>query len=334
VSLTGLPLLLLSLLASGGAFALTIWGWRRGGWWRPVTRTVGILACDALVLFTAGLLVNRSLEIFPSWPALFNQHHAAPPPTVVADPSTRLDVWLHSRAVEGTHNGLVFEWRPTGSAAWHLSIAPVVYVPPRYFTATAARFPVVLVVASTKAGPAQGAWDPHKINLLVPRGDAEVNPAVIVFLRTDHPDEALLTHVLPKVLDADLRTAARGWAMISIGPTAAAGFGALAQDPVRFWSAVAVADGLDGLPKELARPHALLAGQATLIIVGSAAPGHHVGSPAPVPSPGSSAPGQSRVEVVARADARLPAALHWVYQLMPAPLVAPVTGPVDPNAPR
>src|SRR5438270_71629 len=141
---------------------------------------------------TAGLVVNRSLEIFPSWSALFNRHHAAPAPTVVADPTTRLDVWLHTRAVEGARNGLVFEWRPAGVGTWHLTAAPIIYVPPRYFTATAARFPVVVVVAPTRAGPAQGAWDPRKINQVVTHADSEVNSACFVVLRSDYQDVTVL----------------------------------------------------------------------------------------------------------------------------------------------
>jgi hypothetical protein len=240
VSLTGVPLLVLSSLAALGVLAGTVWFWRGTAWWRPVVRAAGILACEALVLFTAGLVVNRSLEIFPSWSALFNRHKAAPPPTVVADPGTRLDVWLHSRAVEGARNGLVFEWRPAGAAAWHLAAAPVIYVPPRYFTATALRFPVVLVVAPSHAGPAQGGWDPHKLNQVLPHADAEVNPAVLVFLRTDHPDETVLTHVVPAQLDEDLRAAARGWAVVGVDGDAGAAFAALHREPLRFWFAVAL----------------------------------------------------------------------------------------------
>src|SRR5205823_2925543 len=234
-----------------------------------------------------GLVVNRSLEIFPSWSALFNRHHAAPPPTVVADATARLDVWLHARAVEGARNGLVFEWRPGGVGSWHLAAAPVIYVPPRYFTATAARFPVVVVVAPTRAGPAQGAWDPRKINQVVPHADAEVNPAVLVFLRTDHPDETVLTEVLPGQLDEDLRTAARGWAVVGVG--ADAGFTALARDPLRFWFAVAI----DGAPRPA--PPDELAWQATLSII-------------------ERPPGHGSVQVVARPEDRLPAAFQWVYR--------------------
>ncbi|OLB81610.1 MAG: hypothetical protein AUI14_02750 [Actinobacteria bacterium 13_2_20CM_2_71_6] len=320
MSLTGLPLLVLSIVASAGAFVLTIWSWQRGGPWRVVVRTLGVLLCEALVLFSTGLVVNRALgDLFPSWSALLNQDRAAPPPTVVAAPATKLDAWLHGRAVEGAHNGLVFEWKPTGEAGWHLSAPPVIYVPPEYFSATSAHFPVVLVVAPAKSGPAQGAWDPNKINLLVPRGNDDATPAVIVFLRTDHPDEPLLSRVLPKFLDGDLRTAARGWGVIGIGSDAAVGLDVLTEEPLRFWSAVAVADATGDLPKAVTKARAYLEWQAALTIAPGAA--------------GKNQPGQSRVEVVARVDARLPAALRWVYGLLPAPLTAPVTGPVDPNAP-
>ena len=45
-------------------------------------------------------------------------------------------------------------------------------------------------------------------------------------------------------------------------------------------------------------------------------------------------PGHGSVQVVARPEDRLPAAFQWVYRQLPAPLAAPLTGPVDPNAPR
>jgi hypothetical protein len=332
VALTGLPLLVLSILASLGAFGLTIWSWARGGRWRALTRTAGVLLCEALVLFTTGLVVNRSLDnLFPSWSALFNQDRAAPPPTVVADPTTKLDVWLHGRAVEGTHNGLVFEWHPGGAAAWHLPVPPIIYVPPRYFTATTARFPVVLVVASVKGGPAQAVWDPHKINLLVPRSDDALNPAVIVFLRTDHPDQTMLTRALPKVLDADLRTAARGWGVIGIGANAAVGVDALTEDPVRFWSA-AVVSGLGELPKAVGRPRTFLDWQTMLTVVGGQPAGHPSAPPSPAPNVVNGGPAQTRVEVVAPPPERLPEALRWMYGRLPAPLTPPLTGPVDPKA--
>src|SRR2546421_3410024 len=287
-----------------GAIAGTIWCWGRGGRWRTVVRTAGVLVCEALLLFPAGLIVNRSLDLFPSWSALLDQDKKAPPPTVVADPATKLDTWLHGRAVEGTHNGLVFEWHPSGAAAWHLPAPPVIYVPPRYFSATTARFPVVLVLAPAKAGPAQGAWDPHRINLIVPRSDDAPTPAVIVFLRTDRPDATVLTRTLPRILDGDLRTVSRGWGMIGVDTDAPTGLDALAQDPLRFWSGAAVVAG-DAPPKVQGHPQALLDWQGTLVVGRGHPP-----------------------------DNRLSEALRWVYGRLPAPVTPPLTGPVDPNAPR
>ncbi len=316
MGLTGLPLLVISIIVSLSAVAGTVWFWRGGEWWRPVARTVAILVCEALVLFTTGLAVNRALDIFPSWSTLFHQHRAAPPPTAVADPATRLDDWLRGRTLEGARNGLVFEWRPGGAATWHLSTAPFVYVPPRYFTAKAARFPVVLLVAPAQAGPAQGGWDPHKVSVLVRRADRDVDPAVLVFLRTDHPDDMLIRK-LPEQLDEDLRTSARGWAVVGVGPAAPLAFDALPRDPLRFWAAVAVSETPGGLPKGLATIRADLDGQDTLTIVGG---------------PPSAA--RSGVDVVARPEDRVPHALQWAYRHMPAPLAAPITQPIDPAAPR
>ncbi len=337
MSLTGLPLLVVSILAALVAFAATIWSWHRGRWWRAVTRTIGVLVCEALVLFTVGLLANRSLDIFPSWSALLDQDRKAPPPTVVAaDPTTKLDDWLRTRAVEGTHNGLVFQWRPTDTESWHLTAEPVVYVPPRYFSDRAASFPVVLVVAPGAAGPAQGAWDSHRVNLLVPRSDTDVSPAVIVFLRTDRPDPAVLTAAVPKMLDGDLRTISRGWAVIGIGADGAVGFDALTADPVRFWSAVAVADNTGILPKGVDKARGFLDWQSALSVEGEGRPERpdHGRPPVEPSTTPSGSPGVvAGVEMVAQVDARLPAALRWAYSRLPAPVAPPVAGPVDPNAP-
>jgi hypothetical protein len=92
--------------------------------------------------------------------------------------------------------------------------------------------------------------------------------------------------------------------VIGIGADAAGGLDTLAQDPVRFWSGAAVVDDTE-LTKVAGHPHALLDWQGTLVV----SRGHAV-------------------------QDRLPDALHWTYGRLPAPLTPPVTGPVDPNAPR
>ena len=300
MSLTGRPLLVLSTLCLLGALAATIWYWQRGGRWQVPMRTTGILLSEALLLWTGGLVANHALgDLFPSWSALLGQEErVAPPPTIVADPATRLDVWLHARALEGAHHGLVFEWKPAGAASWHLPVAPVIYVPPRYFTAPGLRFPVVLVVAPTAAGPGQSGWDPHKINLLVPRADSDGTPAILVFLRADRPDEQLLTQTLPGRLDGDLRVSARGWALIGVGTDGGVGPVGLTRAPLRFWSAVQVPEDGRPVPHVSGGLPAYLDWQASWTVPGS------------TPAPG-----------------RLPAALRWAYGRLPAPLAAPLTGP-------
>src|SRR5439155_3773552 len=132
-----------------------------------------------------------------------------------------------------------------------------------------------------KAGPAEGGWAPHKINLIVPKSDDATTPAVIVFLRTDHVAPAVLTRTLPQVLDGDLRTTTRAWGVVGVDGDAAAGLDALVQDPLRFWSAAAVVEDA-AVPKAVSHQRALLDWQGTLIV----GKGHP-------------------------ADARLSDALHW-----------------------
>ena len=67
MSLTGLPLLLLSACATVLVTAATIRLWRRR---RPAVRIAGVLLIEALVVLTAGLEVNRNEQFYPSWQAL------------------------------------------------------------------------------------------------------------------------------------------------------------------------------------------------------------------------------------------------------------------------
>jgi hypothetical protein len=286
-----------------------------------------------LTLFAGGVVVNHALgDLFPSWSALIAPDRAAPP--VVADTATTLDVWLQSRASEGARNGLVFDWKPAGAADWHLAGSPTIYVPSAYFTATSARFPVVVVVAPSKDGPAQGAWDTRKVNVLVPRSGDGVTPAVLVFLRVDHPDPILLTQTLPQRLDQDLRTSPRGWGVIGVAVDATVALQALNLQPLRFWSAAAVADQTGRLPQAAAAPHTYLDWQGALTIVGgtssSKAPGRPGSASPKAPGhPGAAEEANLRapVKTIPRADARLPAALDWICRRLPAPLAVPLTGP-------
>ena len=67
MSLTGLPLLLLSAFVTVLVTAATVWSWRRG---RLAARIAGVLLIEGLFVFTAGLVVNRGQQFYPSRAAL------------------------------------------------------------------------------------------------------------------------------------------------------------------------------------------------------------------------------------------------------------------------
>jgi hypothetical protein len=65
------------------------------------TRTVSILACEAVGLFTLGVVTNRTLDLYPSWAAL-----------------------LHARDLSGGKHGVTFAWEPPGWTGWGLAQPP------------------------------------------------------------------------------------------------------------------------------------------------------------------------------------------------------------------
>jgi hypothetical protein len=214
VALTGLPLLVLAVVASLSVLYLTIRHWSRG----VVVRVVGLLCVEALVLFTAGLVVNRAFDdLFPSWTALLHQDTVPAPPPEAAT-SARLDGWLRGR------DSRTFDWTPAGERYWPLLQPPVVVVPAAYLSLAAQRFPVVVVVSPQ---PPEVVADPP-------------TPAVLVWLRADRLDVSLLTRTLPAALEADLRVSSGGWAAVGVGTDGAVGFDALAKDSARYRSAAAV----------------------------------------------------------------------------------------------
>jgi hypothetical protein len=330
VSLIGLPLLVTSIVATLAGFAATVVLWGRGGRLRVPTRTVLILLCEALVIFSAAIVVNRSLDLYPSWSTLVQKAAPPPPPDAVADPATSLEVWLKARATGGATNGLVFDWK-VAEASWHLATAPTVYVPPAYFTSTALRFPVVVVLAGARSGPAQAAWDPHRVAQLAHATGTGANPAVLVFLRLARPAaSALLATQLPGRLDGALRVRQRGWAVIGIGGEAGTGLTALADQPARYWAGAVVADGGAGLSAAIVnRARKLRLDQTVLLVApaGGGLGGSGAGKPSGTAGTGGSADPVTQ-DAVARPDDRLSDALRWAYQELPAPLAAPVTAPV------
>lgn len=214
MALTGLPLLAFAVMACLAVLYLTVRHWSRG----VAVRVVGIVCVEALVLFTAGLVVNRAFgDLFPSWTALLHQDTVPAPPAGAAVPGG-LDGWLRGR------DGRTFAWTPAGARYWPLTEPPTVVVPAGYLAAAAQRFPVVVVVSPDPPGP-------------VP---VPPTPAVLVWLRSARIDANFLTRTLPAALEPDLRVSSRGWAAVGVGADDVVGLDALAKDSSRYRSAAAV----------------------------------------------------------------------------------------------
>lgn len=343
MALTGAPLLVLSFVATLAAAALTVRFWRRGGRSRVLTRAGCVLLCEALALFTAGVAVNDYFDgLYPSWSTLF-QPDATPstPAAIAAGPDTQLDLWLKGHVADAAELGLVFDWQPRELAAWRLPAAPIVYVPPAYFTQADLRFPVVMVIAPSKAGPGQAGWDQATVAALVATSSADPVPAILVFLRVDQAGSAgLIEQDLPAQLDADLRVNGRGWAVVGVGTDAALALSVLAGAPLRYRSTILVAGGDGVLSNQVVlQAHHLPVDQAALLIVGAPAttgPGGSTGgqgggdqvTDAPSGPPDLTGSGVVNLESVTQPAQRLAVALRWAYQQLPAPLRAASPAPL------
>jgi hypothetical protein len=305
VSLTGLPLLVVCWLGTKLVVGLTVIGWRYGGRARVFTRTVSILACEAVALFSLGVVANRALDLYPSWAALL---HPVPRPEAVAAPVVRLDGWLHSRDVRGGRHGVTFTWEPPGWTGWGLAAPPTMSVPQAYFTGSSRHLPVIVVAAPPQDG--------REVLGAVPAA-----PAVVVFLPTDRPAVGAIADQLPYALNLDVRVEPHGWALIGLGSDARPVLAALAQRPERYQDAAVIADGAAPLPAPVLAQVRRGSAQQYLCLVAA--------------EPGAVLPRAVRVLLVAAAPARLAAALRWVDPLLPAPLDPPETGPIGiPPKPR
>jgi hypothetical protein len=313
MSLTGVPLLVFSVLLTLAAAGATVFFWPIGRRWRSLTRTGCVLLTEFLALFTIGLVINRAEDdLYPSWSALFDRVTSGAPPA--GDHySGALDDYLRGRAAEGRTSGVVIDWRPTGWQSWHLAGAPEVFVPPAYFARTDQRFPVVVVVGPAKDGAAQGGWDPRNIKTF--GGTAN---AVLVFLRVDKPDDGdLLGAAVPGRLAADLRVSEHGWAAVGVGTDAGPALDALSTQPGRYRAAALVSDGTGMIGPGTFSGRHFNATQPVLVVAGGI-----TASPDTGRSAQSVTASGGKVQVVTRPDYRVPIALDYLVPLLPAPLAA------------
>jgi lysyl-tRNA synthetase class 2 len=182
VSLTGLPLLLLSACATVLVTAATIRLWRRR---RPAVRIAGVLLIEALVVLTAGLEVNRNEQFYPSWQALAGRTGTG---TVTGT--------VHAGVLDAHLPPGPFRWRPSILSSWRLAGTPVVSLPVDYRERTGVTFPVVLVL---------GATAPHTPDAITVR--------IVPTARTT----AAGLRTLPGALRHDLRASPIGWDVVGGG---------------------------------------------------------------------------------------------------------------------
>ena len=185
MSLTGVPIMVVALVATVVIVTATVLLWSRFGRWRVVGRTAGILLGEALLVLSVGLIANRAEQFYPSWDAL--RGHIGTTATTAPQVAGRLDGTLHSPGVA------TVTWHPAGVVAWHLVAAPTLIVPAGYADRPTVTFPVVVDL-----GSAQRAKD-----------------AVTVHLSPSARTSAASLASLPADLGRDVRVSPRGWVIIA-----------------------------------------------------------------------------------------------------------------------
>jgi hypothetical protein len=235
MTLTGVPLLVTGIVLTVLWCAATVLVWR--GRRRLWLRAVALLVTETLAVLTVAIAANRSLELYPSWAVLLGTEVQTRPVAVTAPaPPTGLEAWLHTRPADKAHT---FSWRPTGHEAWKLPADPVITVPAGYLRDTAARYPVLVVLAPgtppppppphPSTPPKAGAPKLHPPKEKAPKEKPPAppppparpasGPAIVVTVRVDDPVAArpVLETALPEQLARDLRVQPAGWAVAGVG---------------------------------------------------------------------------------------------------------------------
>jgi hypothetical protein len=214
MQITSLPLIIATVLATAGALTGTVLLWHRVRRGRALLRSAGILVCEALLVLSAGLVVNRQEDFYPSWQALAGDTGPA------AATARRAAGSLDAAFGPGT---LRVAWQPPGSAAWRLRSAAQLTVPPRYVS-TGDEFPALIALGGR---PAPG--DLVEVT-------AQPGP-----LTTGLAD-------LPARLAADARVTGQGWVLVTAAAAAPLAVRLAGQEPGRFAALAVVGVPPSGLP--------------------------------------------------------------------------------------
>jgi hypothetical protein len=257
--LTGLSLISVTALLALLVIAGTVLLWSRFGRWRLLTRTVGVVLAEALVVLAIGLVANRSEGFYPSWQALLGDTGTASSTATVA--AGRLDASL-------ANGQSSLPWKPAALPSWHLAGTPTVLLPSDYRGRPSTTYPVVLVLAGSAAEAVTAA-----------SGRAE---GVVTVVAT--PTAATTVAALGEIgvaLGEDVRVTRYGWGLVASTRSAALAAGLVDAVPGRFAGEALIGSGM--------RPHGPAA-FATVRIgpAMSSTPG--VSPSAKPPRPGKSSP--------------------------------------------
>jgi hypothetical protein len=219
MSLTGMPLVVSAVVCTVAVLAGTVLLWNRWGGWRLLTRPVGVLLTEALVLVSVGLVVNRSEQFYPTWQSLFQAGYTGG--TSYAAAPGGLDAWLAAQPGADSGQALAFTWRQAGWPGWGLSAPPTVVVPGGYLRHKGLRYPVIVVlVGATVAG--------------TPGAD-KAGAAVVVYV---HPvaaaKAAVLATDLAGAVSGALRVTAYRWAVVADPALAAFSADVVTALPTRY----------------------------------------------------------------------------------------------------
>jgi hypothetical protein len=221
---------LLTMLALAGTVLL----WRRWGRWRLVTRPVGILVFQVLLLLTVGLIVNRAEKFYPSWEALRGTEEgetvAAPPL-----PDGLLDPWLRQQA--RPDGSAVATWEPAAAKGWKLGGAATLTVPAGYLDRTSTVYPAVLALVPAGTSATTTGEVARTVT-------AAAGPAVVLSAPVG-PDTRAgdLATALPAELGHDVRVTPRNWALVAPLADARRAVDTVAAAPGRFSALVLIGTG-------------------------------------------------------------------------------------------
>jgi hypothetical protein len=246
MTLTGLPFIVVALVATALAGTGTVLFWSRSGRWRPAgriaARTTGILLSEALLVFGAGLITNRAEQFYPSWAALGGRTGAAAATAPRA--AGRLDETLR------THGAATLPWRPPGEAGWHLAGHPALVVPAGYTDRPGVTFPVLLDLA----------------------GAHRAGDTVTVHLAPTARTGVASLAALPADLARDVRVAARGWAIVAPMTDAAFAAELVRSAPGRFVALALVGTGTPprvGIATAVVRPRRAAPEPGVTVLIGA-----------------------------------------------------------------